>query len=158
VAADISRRTMAAVRARPPRSVPGATAARPQPRPVEVRTPATPPPILGRVAVGNVKVLRFTRSPQLTGHLSFVVIGSADAVASVGTCSYAVTCAGQAQGLPSGQRAIVACPVKAQGAKGEGEMQFALPGPAPAEGDCTLELLLTDGGRARSDVVVVPLS
>ncbi len=46
--------------------------------------------------------------------------------------------------------------MKVQGAAATGELSFLLL--APAEGECSLELALTDGSRPRSATVVVPLS
>jgi hypothetical protein len=157
VMADVARRNLTASRAaraaeaagRPPVVAMVATP-RPPPR------PRTPPPVLSRVGVGNVRVQQLTRSPQLSGRLSFVAIGSADALASISMCSYAVTCDGHAVGLPAGQKAIAPCPLKVQGAAGAGELSFLVL--APAEGDCSLELTLTDVTRPRSAAVVVPLS
>jgi hypothetical protein len=155
VMADTARRNVAAARAARAREA----ALRP---PAPVRTPPPPPPPaprtpapLSRVAVGNVQVSRWSRAPQISGHLRFVAIGSAEALARVAMCSYAVTCEGQAQAV--GQRALAPCVLKIQGAKGEGELDFALLTPAPAEGACTVHLSLTDGTRPRSDIVVVPL-
>jgi hypothetical protein len=102
-----------------------------------------------------VQVSRWSRTPQINGHLRFVAIGSAEALASVAMCSYAVTCEGQAQAV--GQRALTPCLLTVQGAKGEGELDFALLTPAPAEGACSVHLSLTDGLRPRSAMVVVPL-
>ena len=154
VMADTARRNLAAARAaraaeaarRPP-----APARTPPPPPA----PRTPAPILGRVALGNVQVSRWSRTPQVSGHLRFVAIGNAEALASVAMCSYVVTCEGQAQA--PGQRALVPCPLTIQGAKGEGELDFTLLTPAPAEGACSVHLSLTDGTRPRSGMVVVPL-
>jgi hypothetical protein len=127
--------------------------------PAPARTPPPPPrtprPSLSRVALGNVQVSRWSRAPQVSGNLRFVAIGSADALASIAMCSYAVTCEGQAQ-APE-QRALAPCPLRVQGAKGEGELDFALLTPAPAEGACSVHLSLTDGTRPRSSMVVVPL-
>jgi hypothetical protein len=161
VMADVGRKNMARARAvqaaqRPP-SVPGATMRPPPVRPVAPPTPRPAPPILGRVGIGNVQVLNFSRTPQLTGHLSFVAIGNADVLASVAMCSYVVTCEGQAQALPGGPRTIAPCLLTVQGAKGEGELQFAVLGPAPVEGACSLDLALTDGTQLRSNSLVVPL-
>jgi hypothetical protein len=161
---DLSQRTMAAARAaraaeaaRQPPSLPAATMPQPQAQPVAPPTMPAAPASLGDVAIGTVKVLGFSRTPQLKGRLSFVAIGTADVLNSLAMCSYALTCNDQAQGLPSGQRAIATCPLRVKGAKGEGEMAFNVGDPAPAEGDCSLELALTDGGRLRSNIVVVPL-
>jgi hypothetical protein len=155
---DLSRRRQATARvalaaeaARRPPSV--ATRRPPPPAP-----PRTPPPTFGRVAVGNAKVLQMARSPQMSGHVSFVAIGNAEALAAVATCSYTVTCDGQPVGLPAGQRALAPCPLKVQGASATGDLAFSMLAPAPAEGDCGLELTLTDGTRPLSATVVVPLS
>lgn len=158
VMADVTRRNLVASRAaraaedaKRPKVIAAVTTPRPpRPRP-------TPPPVVGRVAVGNVQVLQVTRSPNISGRLSFVAIGNADALASVATCSYAVTCDGNAVGLPAGKKAITPCPLKVKGAAGAGELSFLVL--APAEGACSLELALTDGfARPRSAPVVVPLS
>ena len=101
-----------------------------------------------------MQVSRWNRAPQISGNLRFVAIGSADALASVALCSYVVTCEGQAQ---AAQRALTPCPLNVQGAKGEGELDFALLTPAPAQGACSMHLSLTDGTRPRSSMVVVPL-
>jgi hypothetical protein len=155
--AEVARRNLAASRAaraaeeaKRPKVV--AAVATPRPPP----PPRTPPPVLGRVAVGNVQVLQLTRSPNMTGRLSFVAIGSAAALASINTCSYAVTCDGNAVGLPAGQKAIAPCPLKVQGASATAELSFVVL--APVQGVCSLELALTDGSRPRSATVVVPLS
>ena len=157
VMADVARRNLAASRAalakeeaKRPKVV--AAVATPRPPP----PPRTPPPVLGRVAVGNVQVLQLTRSPNITGRLSFVAIGSAAALASISTCSYAVTCDGNAVGLPAGQKGIAPCPLKVQGASATGELSFIVL--APVQGVCSLELALTDGSRPRGATVVVPLS
>jgi hypothetical protein len=97
------------------------------------------------------------RSPQISGRVSFVAIGNAEALASVAMCSYAVTCGGQAVGLPAGQRALAPCPLKIQGSSATGDLEFLVLAPAP-EGDCSMELTLTDGTRPRSSTVAVPLS
>ena len=153
VMADTARRNQDEVRALRAREA----ALRP-PAPAPARTPPPPPrtpaPPLSRVAVGNVQVSRWSRAPQINGNLRFVAIGSADALASVALCSYVVTCEGQAQ---AGQRALTPCPLRVQGAKGEGELDFVLLTPAPAEGACSMHLSLTDGTRPRSGMVVVPL-
>jgi hypothetical protein len=157
VMADVAHRNLVASRAarakeeaRRPPVVAGLATPRPPP------PPRTPPPVLNRAAVGNVKVLALTRSPQLSGRVSFVAIGNADALGSIATCSYAVTCGGQAVGLPSGQKALAPCPLTVKGAAATGELSFLLL--APGEGECSLELTLTDGSRPRSATVVVPLS
>jgi hypothetical protein len=154
--ADVARRNFVASRAaraaeeaKRPKVV--AAVATPRPPP-----PRTPPPVLGRVGIGNVQVLQLTRSPNISGRLSFVAIGSADALASVSTCSYAVTCDGNAVGLPAGQKAIAPCPLKVQGAAAAGELSFLVL--APVQGACSLELTLTDGARSRSATVAIPLS
>jgi hypothetical protein len=157
VIADVARRNLLASRA-----ARAAEEARRPPAPASVATPRppppprTPPPPVSRVAVGNVQVLQLARSPQLSGRLSFVAIGNAEALASATTCSYSVTCDGQAIGLPAGQKAIALCPLKVKGAAAAGELDFLLA--APAAGACSLELTLTDGARPRSATVVVPLS
>jgi hypothetical protein len=157
VMADVARRNLVASRAaraaeeaKRPKVVAAVTTPRPPP------PPRTPPPVLGRVAVGNVQVLQLTRSPNISGRLSFVAIGSADALASVVTCSYAVMCDGNAVGLPAGQKAIAPCLLKVQGAAATSELSFLVL--APAQGACSLELTLTDGARPRSATVAVPLS
>jgi len=154
---DLSRRNQATARAartaelaRHPPPVP---TRRPPPPP-----PRTPPPTFGRVAVGNVKVLQMARSPQMSGRVSFVAIGNAEALAGVATCSYALTCDGQPVGLPAGQRALAPCTLKVQGASATGALEFSVLVPAPAEGACSMELTLTDGTRPLSATVVVPLS
>jgi hypothetical protein len=155
---DIARRNKAAAIAargpEPPR----------RPR-VALATPWAPPPAaripaanVGRVVVGNVKVVRLSRSPQLSGHLTFVAIGNADALAAVTMCSYAVTCDDQPQGLAAGQRALAPCALRVQGAKAEGEMDFLLLAAAPAGSSCVLDLTLTDATRGHTNAVVVPLS
>jgi hypothetical protein len=157
VMADVAQKNLAASRAaraaeealRPPAPVRVATPRPPPP-------PRTPAPVLGRVAVGNVRVLRLARAPQISGRLSFVAIGNADALASIVTCSYAVTCDDHVVGLPAGQKAIAPCLLKVQGASASGELEFLVL--APAEGTCSLDLTLTDGARPRSAPVVVPLS
>ena len=146
---DASAAARKAEAARQPPVVARATTPRPP--------PPTPPPILSRVAVGNVKVLQMARSPQVSGRVSFVAIGNAEALASVAMCSYAVTCGGQAVGLPAGQRALAPCPLTVQGAAATGALEFSVLAPAPAEGACAMELTLTDGTRPRSSTVVVPL-
>jgi hypothetical protein len=157
VMADVANRNLAASRAARAKE-----AALHPPAPAEVATPRpappprTPPPVLSRVAVGNVKVQQLARSPQLSGRLSFVAIGNADALASVAMCSYAVTCDGHAVGLPAGQRALAPCPLRVQGNSAAGDMEFVVL--AAAEGSCSMELGLTDGSRPRSNTVVVPLS
>jgi hypothetical protein len=157
VMADVARRNLVASRAaraaeeaKRPKVVAAVTTPRPPP------PPRTPPPVLGRVAVGNVQVLQLTRSPNISGRLSFVAIGNADALASVVTCSYAVMCDGNAVGLPAGQKAIAPCLLKVQGAAAAGELSFLVL--APAQGACSLDLTLTDGARPRSATVAVPLS
>jgi hypothetical protein len=157
VMADVARRNLVASRAaraaeeaKRPKVVAAVTTPRPPP------PPRTPPPVLGRVAVGNVQVLQLTRSPNISGRLSFVAIGSADALASVVTCSYVVMCDGNEVGLPAGQKAIAPCLLKVQGAAAPGELSFLVL--APAQGACSLELTLTDGARPRSATVAVPLS
>jgi hypothetical protein len=155
--ADVARRNLVASRAarakeealRPPAPVRVATPRPPPP-------PRTPAPVLGRVAVGNVRVLRLARSPQISGRLSFVAIGNPDALASIVTCSYAVTCDDHVVGLPAGQKAVAPCLLKVQGASAAGELDFLVL--APAEGACSLELTLTDGSRPRSATVAIPLS
>jgi len=156
--ADVARRNLVASRAaraaeeaKRPKVVAAVATPRPPPPP-----PRTPPPVLGRVAVGNVQVLQLTRSPNISGRLSFVAIGSADALASVSTCSYTVTCDGNAVGLPAGQRAIAPCPLKVKGSAAPGELSFLVL--APAQGACSLDLTLTDGARSRSATVAIPLS
>jgi hypothetical protein len=157
VMADVARRNLVASRAaraaeeaKRPKVVAAVTTPRPPP------PPRTPPPVLGRVAVGNVQVLQLTRSPNISGRLSFVAIGSADALASVSTCSYTVTCDGNAVGLPAGQQAIAPCPLKVKGSAAPGELSFLVL--APAQGTCSLDLTLTDGARSRSATVAIPLS
>jgi hypothetical protein len=156
VMADAARRNMAQARA-----ARAAEAARRPVAAVSVRTPPppppprTPPPSFSRVGLGGVQVSRWSRAPQARGHVRFVAIGSADALASVGMCSYSVKCDGQA--LLAGQRALAPCPLQVQGAKGEGELEFALLSAAPEGSACSLELALTDGTRPRSETVTTPL-
>jgi hypothetical protein len=154
VMTDAARRNLEqsrAARAAEAARRPPAPARTPPPPP----PPRTPPPSLSRVALGNVQVSRWSRAPQVSGNLRFVAIGSADALASIAMCSYVVTCEGMDQA--PGQRALAPCPLRVQGAKGEGELDFALLIPVPAEGACSVQLSLTDGTRPRSSLVVVPL-
>jgi hypothetical protein len=156
VMSDAARRNLEqsrAARAAEAARRPPAPARTPPPPPAPA--PRTPPPSLSRVALGNVQVSRWSRAPQVSGHLRFVAIGSADALASIAMCSYVVTCEGMAQA--PGQRALAPCPLTVQGAKGEGELDFLLLNPAPAAGACSVHLSLTDGTRPRSSMVVVPL-
>jgi hypothetical protein len=128
--------------------------------PVAVRPPSGPAaqPLVGRVVVGNVRVLAFSRAPQLTVQASFVAIGSPQDMERLTMCSYTVECGGAAQGMPAGHRMVSPCSLRVQGAKAEGDLLFALPGPAPAEGSCSMELALTDGGPPRSNSVSVALA
>jgi len=128
----------------------------PPPPPTPTAAPA--PSDGGFVALGDVKVLGFQREPQLMIRVSFLAVGRSGALRESATCSFAVECNGRPLGAPSGKRMLVSCPLKLDGAKGEGLLHLLLAESGPSEGACQLDLALSDGARLRSNPVVVPLS
>jgi hypothetical protein len=144
-----------------PRLVPGAMPAPASNPTLATATPSLAPgtgsAALGRVFIGDVKLLGFERQPQLSVRVSFMAVGSAEALRRSALCSYSIECGGQAQGAPGSQPMAVSCPLKIDGAKGLGELNVALANPAPPEEACRLDLSLTDGTQVLSNAVVVPL-
>jgi hypothetical protein len=112
----------------------------------------------GQVVVGDARLLDFQRAPQLTVRLSFTAVGRTEALRRYGLCSHVVRCEGRAFDSSPGQRMVLPCPLQVAGAKGTGEIHFALADPAPAEGACSIELALTDGHQVRSNTIEMPLT
>ena len=122
-----------------------------------IATPGAGSGVVGRVFIGDVKLLGFAREPQLTVRVSFMAVGGAEALRQSVLCSYSIDCGGQPQG-PSGGPMTTSCPLTIDGARGMGELHVALASPAPPDEPCRLSLALTDGTQLRSNTTLVPLS
>jgi hypothetical protein len=129
-------------------------ASRPQPAAAlpPATTVPTPPPqprsALGRVTLGDLKVVEFRREPQMVMNVRFVALGNE--VVRDAFCSFRIDCAG-------GQEHLVSCPLDVAGIKGSGSLQYAAAGPAPAQAACRLELTLSDGRSPKSNTASVAL-
>jgi len=118
------------------------------------RPPSAAPverPSWGQVTLGDVKLVSWSREPQLTVEATFLALGSQ--LTRDAFCSFRVSCDGQADQVPL----VVSCPLSLDGVKGTGRLQYALAGSATADASCSLELQLSDGGTTRSNTVAIPL-
>ena len=114
-------------------------------------------PIFGQFILGDVKIVEFTRAPQLTVLLRFTATGDPETFKLPALCSFTLECQGVVQSAAN-QRTVVGCPLeKVDDRTMQGELYVALPNAVPPDAACSIDLKLADRARFRSDSTVIPL-